>query len=176
MTIMVVGALLVLGALATGRTPAPGSPTFPPAGTTTGPAGAAAATTRSLISSTLGSAGFQIQDVQTTYRPAEAARLTAAPRVVVRAVIPDDPDHGRLVIYEFVTTAVATSAAEEQAAYVASGIGQIQFPPDTQFTIRVIGSTVVFYSWSEANSPDFERATAISTALQELGFGVVVPS
>jgi hypothetical protein len=95
---------------------------------------------------------------------------------VIRAIIPGDPDHGRIVIYEFLSTADATTAAQEQASYVASGVGRVQFTPDTQFTLRVDGSTVVFYSWAAANSPDPTRAAAVATALGTVGFKVDVPS
>jgi hypothetical protein len=94
---------------------------------------------------------------------------------VVRAIIPDDPTHGLIVIYEFLSTGDATSAGQEQAAYVASGVGRVQFTPDTQFTIRVVGSTVVFYDWAAANSPDAAKAKAVSTALETLGFSVPIP-
>lgn len=167
--------LVIVAAFVTGRAGAPGSPTFPPAGATTPPAGAAAASTRSDVAAALASANLQVQDVQAPYRPAESARLATAPRLVIRAVIPNDPDHGRIVIYEFLSTADATTAAQEQAAYLASGVGRVLFTPDTQFRLRVVGSTVVFYAWAPANSPDVARATAVATALESLGFGVPIP-
>ncbi len=173
--IVVVAILLALAALVAGPVAAPGSPTFPPIGATTRPAGAAAAVTRSSVVGVLSGQGLQAEDVLSPYRPAEAARLAAAPRIVLRAVIPSDPDHGRVVIYEFLSTAEATAAAQEQAGYVGSGVGQVQFQPDAQFVIRVVGSTVVFYAWSLANSPDVARAVAIGAALETLGFGAPVP-
>jgi hypothetical protein len=173
---LVVVALVIVAAIVAGRASGPGSPTFPPVGASTQPAGGAAAATRSDIAGALAAVGLQLEDVQAPYRPAESARMSTAPRLVVRAIIPDDPDHGRIVIYEFLSPGDATTAAQEEAAYVASGVGRVQFTPDSQFTLRVVGSTVVFYSWASANSPDVTRATAVSTALQTLGFGVAVPS
>ncbi|MEO8462056.1 MAG: hypothetical protein ABI555_02500 [Chloroflexota bacterium] len=174
-TIVAVVGLLIIGSLVVGRPSASGTPSYPPAGSTTSPAGAAAETTRGLVVSALAAAGLQAEDVLSPFRPAEAARLAASPRIVIRGVIPNDPDHGRVVIYELLTTGDAATAAREQAAYVGGGIGRIQFPPDARFTIRIVGTTVVFYVWSEGSSPDVERATAVSTALGTLGVGVDIP-
>jgi hypothetical protein len=174
--ILVVVVLLIIGAAFAGKVAAPGNQTFPPVGASTGPAGDAAQGTRASIAAALGAANLQVEDVQTAYRPAESPRLAAAARLVIRAVIPDDPDHGRIVIYEFPNSADATAAAQEQATYLASGVGRVQFPTDTQFTLRVVGATVVFYDWSAANSHDPTRAAVVSTALETLGFPVAVPS
>lgn len=171
----IVAVLVIVAAFIAGKAAAPGSPTFPPVGATTPPAGAAAAATRSDVAAALAAVGLQVEDEQAPFRPAESARLTMAPRLVIRAVIPTDPDHGRIVIYEFLSTADATAAAQEQAAYLASGVGRVQFTPDTQFTLRVVGPTVVFYAWAAANSPDQVRAKAVETALATLGFEVPVP-
>jgi hypothetical protein len=174
--IIVVVILVIAAAFVAGKAGAPGAPTFPPVGATTPPAGPAAAATRADIAAALAAENLQLEDRASPYRPAVSARLATARRLVVRAIIPSDPDHGRIVIYEFLSTGDATSAAQEQAAYLASGVGRVQFTPDTQFTLRVVGSTVVFYSWAAANSPDVAKASAVSTALQTLGFGVPVPS
>lgn len=171
----IVAVLVIVAAFVAGQAAAPGRPTFPPVGATTPPAGAAAAATRSQVAEALAGVGLQVEDEQSPFRPAESARLSTAPRIVVRAVIPNDPDHGRIVIYEFLSTADATTAAQEQATYLASGVGRVQFTPDTQFTLRVVGSTVVFYAWAAANSPDQARAKAVATALATLGFEVPVP-
>jgi hypothetical protein len=173
---VVVFVLLIAAAVLGGGGGSPGSPTFPPVGATTRPAGAAAASTQAAIAEALSGVNLQLEVFASPYRPAESASLSTAPRLVVRAVIPDDPNHGLIVIYEFLSTADATSAAQEQASYVASGVGRVQFTPDTQFTIRVVGSTVVFYDWATANSPDEAKAKAVSTALETLGFGVPVPA
>ena len=175
-TLASVVALLLIAALASGRVAAPGAPTFPPVGATTAPAGPAAASTRAALADALSAQGLQVEDVVTAYRPAEAPRVAVAPRLVVRVIVPSDPDHGRILIYEFRDTGDATVAAQEQAAYVSSGVGRVQFPPQTQFTLRVVGSTVVFHAFSTADVPDPERAAAIETALAGLGFEVPVPN
>ena len=176
LTVVIVAILLVVSGILASRVAAPGAPTFPPVGATTGPAGAAAQATRAGIVTALGAANLQVEDVLAPYRPAETPRLAAAARLIIRAVIPDDPDHGRIVIYEFLSTADATAAAEEQATYVAGGVGRVQFPTGTRFVLRVVGSTVVFYAWSGGSAPDPTRAEAIATALETQGFGVPVPS
>lgn len=175
-TLASVVALLLIVALASGRVAAPGAPTFPPVGATTAPAGPAAASTRTALADAFAAQGLQLEDVVTAYRPAEAPRVALAPRLVVRVIVPADPDHGRILIYEFRDAGAATVAAREQASYVSSGVGRVQFPPQTQFTLRVVGSTVLFYAFSTEDVPDPERATAIATALAGLGFEVPVPN
>lgn len=174
LTIVVMAAAIVLLALVAGKAAAPGSPTFPPVGATTRPAGAAAAATLSVVEAALATEGLQTEVAQRPYRPAEAARLAAAPRVVLRAILTQDPDHGRILIYEFLTPNDATVAATEQAAYVASGVGRVQFATDTQFILRVVGSTVVFYAWVPGSSPD-PATSQISLALGTIGLEVRIP-
>ncbi|MEW5992208.1 MAG: hypothetical protein AB1736_12800 [Chloroflexota bacterium] len=166
-------AVLVLAALVGGSTPLGGA-TFPPAGATTGVAGAAAAVTRSEVARALGVAGVQLEDATRAYRPAEAPGFAAAPRIVVRAILPDDPDHGLIVIYEFVDAGAASVAAQAQADYIASGVGRVQFPNDARFVIRTLGATALFYAWSPAAATD-PRAAAIATALETVGVGIPVP-
>lgn len=174
--ILVAVVLLVVATLAAGPVAAPGAPTFPPAGSTTGPAGASAATTRGVVAAALAAQGLQVADATSAYRPAEAARMAAAPRIVIRAVMAGDPDHGQLVIYEFRDPGTAASAAHDQAAYVSSGVGRVQFPLDTRFSLRVVGSNVVFYAWSPANALHPDQAAAVATALGTVGFDVPVPN
>jgi hypothetical protein len=166
-------ALVVIAALV-GGTPPPGAATFPPVGATTGSAGSAAAVTRGDVTRALAAQGLQAEDMSRPYRPAEAPAFATAPRIVIRAILPDDPDHGLIVIYEFADPATASAAAGDQAAYIASGVGRVQFPTDSRFVIRVVGSTAVFFTWSPAGSPD-ARTASIATALEGLGLGVTVP-
>lgn len=173
--VVVVGFLAVV-ALVGGPGAPPGSPTFPPEGATTAPAGAASAATRASLASALAAQGLQIDDVLAPFRPAEAPRLAAAPRIVVRGILSKDPDHGRVVIYEFPDSPTATTAAREQASYLKTGVALVQFPPQTRFLLRVVGSTVVFYAWSATNSPDPAGVDAVATAVASIGFDVPVPN
>lgn len=109
------------------------------------------------------------------HRPAEGAAFAAAPRAVFQVVLPEDPVHGFVSIYQFADDAAAATAGREQAAYVASGPGRVQFQPDTRFVLRQLGSTVVFFTWSPANSPD-PRTADIQKALETVGVGIPVPS
>ncbi len=166
---------MVVAALIGGGPTMPGSPTFPPVGVTAGPAGGSAAATRTDVARALAARGLQSEDATRPYRPAEAPRFATAGRTILRAILPEDPDHGLIVIYEFAGPAVAAAAAAEQATYVASGIGLVQFPPDSRFIIRVVGSTAVFFAWSPANSPD-ARTESIPAALESIGTGVPIPN
>ncbi len=177
LAIAVVGVLglAVVAALASGSARPPGAPTFPPVGATAMPPGNSAAATRTDVVRALAAQGLLSEDGTRPYRPAEAPRLATAGRSILRAILPEDPDHGLIVIYEFSSPAIATAAAREQAAYVASGVGRVQFPPYTRFIIRVVGATAVFFSWSPANSPD-ARTESIPAALESIGTGMPIPN
>lgn len=177
LAIAVIAVLLLVAVLALigGAATPPGSPTFPPAGATAGPAGSSAAATRSQVARALAAQGLQSEDPIQPYRPAEGPRFATAGRVVLRAILPDDPGHGYVVIYEFDSPAAALAAAQEQAAYVTSGVGLVQFAPDSRFVLRVVGPTAVFFTWSPANSPD-ARVETIPAALETIGSGVPIPN
>jgi hypothetical protein len=132
------------------------------------------AATRAALQQALGARQLQVTEPQVAFRPPESPRLAAAARSVVQVVLPNDPAHGFISIYEFADDAAATDAGREQAAYVASGPGRVQFPSDTQFVIRQLGPTIVFFTWS-SNSPD-PATPKIRDALEAVGVGIPVPS
>ena len=166
-------ALMAVAALAatacTGTTRA----TFPPLGSTPQPVGDATAATAALVIQALAGVGLQGVDANRQYRPPEGAVMAAAPRSVVQATLPDDPAHGFIVIYALASEAAAQSAAEDQAAYIASGPGRVQFTTDAHFVLRVHGSTVVFFWWSPGAALD-SRTGDIETALLTVGTEVPV--
>jgi len=129
---------------------------------------------RSQLSSTLASAGFSLVPPSSAVRPGESPVLAGAPRTVGQVQLPGDPDHGFIVLYEFPDPAGAYAAAQQQAAYIGSGEGRIQFVPDSKFTLRQNGSCVLFYSWSPSASTD-PRSPAIETALQTYGVAITIP-
>lgn len=135
----------------------------------------AVALTRGDLERALGARGIALRDVQTPFRPPEAAGLSVAPRAVYQAVLPQDPDGGFLVVYELADPDHAQVAAREQAAYLATGYGRVQSSLDAVDVIRVVGSTVVLYTWVPGASPD-PKAPEIQAALETLGLGVDVPS
>lgn len=134
----------------------------------------AVAQTRAAIVQALGEVGLILDQPQIPHRPAEAALVAGAPRTVFQAVLPDDPGHGFIVVYELPSVPEAAAAAEQQAVFVASGPGRVQFPPDAQFVIRRLGTTVVFHAYSRENSTD-RRAADVVVALQRLGDEVPIP-
>jgi hypothetical protein len=150
--------------------------TFPPQ--SFGPSGAtttgAVLETRAAIANALGAKSLQLGDPKVPFRPPEAPRFAAAPRAVYQVVLPNDPAHGFISVYEFPDAAAAATAAAEQANYVGSGVGRVQFPPDSRFVIRQVGTTVVFYSWSPDNSSD-ARTPDIQTALESIGTAIPIP-
>jgi hypothetical protein len=147
--------------------------TYPPLGSTPAPAGDATATTSQAVIGALGAAGLQASVAARPYRPPEGALLAAAPRTVLQAALPDDPGHGFIVIYALPSGPEALAAADDQAAYIASGVGRVNFSPDAHFVLRVVGSTVVFSWWSPGAALD-PRAQSIEDALATVGDAVPV--
>jgi hypothetical protein len=137
-------------------------------------AGAAAAQTRGLIAQALQSVNVQFGAATRPYRPAESARLRAAPRAAFQVVLPDQPDAGYIVVYEFPDSAAAVDAGNEEAGYLGTGNGKVQFPFGTQHVIRQVGTTLILYSWLPAASTD-PTAGKVADALNTLGTAFSVP-
>lgn len=129
---------------------------------------------RNQLTTTLAAVGLPLTQPQSAVRPGESPLLTAAPRTVGQVILPGDPDHGFIVLYEFPDPASAYAAAQQQASYLGSGEGRIQFLPDSQFTLRQNGSCVLFFSWAPSVSTD-PRSPDIATALQAFGVGIAIP-
>ena len=147
--------------------------TFPPLGSTPRPVGDSTAATSRQIIGALAAVGLQGVDAIRQYRPPEGSILAAAPRSVLQGTLPDDPAHGFIVIYALASDAAAEAAAEDQAAYVASGPGRVQFTPDAHFVLRVASSTVIFFWWSPGAALD-QRTKDIEAALANVGTEVPV--
>jgi hypothetical protein len=140
-----------------------------------GSGGDPASATRGLVIAALGGVGLQAVEATKPYRPSEAAVLAGAPRSIVQVKLPDDPDHGFVVIYALGSAVSAEKAAVAQAAYVAGGPGGIQFPPGSHFVIRLVDTTVIFFTWSPGTSPD-SRTHLIEDALNTVGLPVAAPA
>jgi len=134
----------------------------------------AVAQTRTAIAAALAPFSLQLKDADRPFRPAESARLAAAPRAVYQVVLPDDLDGGQIVVYEFRDAAAAVDAGNELAGYLGTGAGRIQFPLDAQHSIRQVGTTLIFYTWAPSTSPDPGSKT-IADALTTLGVGFAAP-
>lgn len=135
----------------------------------------AVAQTRALIASALAPFRLQLQDAQQPFRPAESRRLMNAPRGVYQVVLPQDPNGGYIVVYEFRDAGEAVNAGNEFAGFVGSGgPGKVAFPNDVQHTIRQVGTTLIIYSF--APSVDTDPGSAqIADALKTLGIGFAPP-
>ncbi|HLX33896.1 MAG TPA: hypothetical protein VKR30_01490 [Candidatus Limnocylindrales bacterium] len=166
--VAIVGAMIVSAGCV-----AQGGATFPPAGTTPAPAGGATAGAQAQVQSVLAVEGIQLQDAKSPYRPPEGAIFASTARTVVQAVLPQDPDHGYIVLYAFGTPQEALAGAQDEASYIASGPGKVQFVPGTQFTLRVLGNIAIFFPWSP-DSPDPSMAS-VSLALSQVGDEVPIP-
>ena len=131
--------------------------------------------TRLQVEGALRAAGHFLGRPTTPYRPPESQALASAPRVVYQVLMAEDPARGYVVIYEFPDAARAALAGREMASYIASGPGRIQFPLDSQFVLRQLGTTLIFYPWSrEASAGD--EVEEIAVVLQTVGQGITVPS
>ena len=140
-----------------------------------GTGGDPASATKALVLGALGGVGLQAVDATKPYRPAETPSLIGAPRSVIQVQLPDDPEHGYIVIYSLGSAVTAEKVAFDQAAFVASPAGRIQFPPGSHFAIRIVDTTVIFFTWSPSASPD-ARTHLIEDAVDTLGVAVPVGS
>jgi hypothetical protein len=166
---VVLGALFGLSVVAcAGPTAAPTTTYPPPSAATNLDVTAAVGQTRAEIAAALAKHQLQLQDSQVPYRPAEGPILANAPRAVYQAVLPADPTHGYIVVYELRDTARAAEAAAEQQRYLVTGPAKVQTPPGTLHVIRGVGTTVIVYDWLPGASAD-PSAPAIQTALETIG-------
>ena len=176
MRLRVAAAVLMAASLVTGcRLPSGDQATFPPVGSTPAPAGASTADARARVEAALSVEGLQVIDAVAAYRPPEGAIFAAAPRTILQVVLADDPTHGYIVLYSLATPAAALAAAQDQAAYIASGPGHVLFVPGSQFSLRVLGNVAIFFTWSPDNSPD-AHTPSIPLALSQVGVEVAIPS
>jgi hypothetical protein len=148
--------------------------TPPPSPTAARSLAPAVETVRAQVAAALAPVGFRLVDPTDPYRPGEAPSLAAAPRVVVQAVMAAAPQRGYIVLYQLPDPGAAVAAAKEDAAYIASGVGRVQFANDARFVIRQVGQVVVFYTWSPGSSPAPNDEQALATALDTLGQGFTV--
>jgi len=118
--------------------------------------------------------GLVLESTLTAIRPAEPPSFAGVARWPFHAVLPVDPAGGYFVIYEFPDLALAADGGRDLAAYITSGPGRVQFPPDVRFVLRQVGSTLVFYPWSPASSPD-PKTPDVAAALASVGSEVPIP-
>ncbi len=130
--------------------------------------------TRAAVAAALAARNLQLSDAARDYRTAEPPRIAAAPRRVYQATLPDDPEGGFIVVYEFRDAAAAVDAGNALAGYLGTGAGRIQYPGDSRYSIRQVGTTLVFYTWAPSTSPDPASPT-IAEALDTLGIGFAPP-
>ena len=138
---------------------------------TMGVTGPQAEVTRAQVVAALGAASIQSRDPQTPFRPGESPTLVNVPRRLVQAVLPNEPDGGYIVIYELPSSSEAQTVGRDFLRYLGSGTGQVQYPRDTQFVLRQLGPTLVFYNWSPEASTD-AGAGDVATALGTVGTAV----
>jgi hypothetical protein len=173
---LLAGATLVAGACSGSA----GQPSAipPPPGASLGPArsaGPAVAQTRVELVRALGTRNLVLQDSQAPFRPPEDATFTVTPRALYQVILPDAPTEGFIVVDDFADPGSAADAAKAQAAYLASGPVKVQSPLGARHVLRLVGSTVVLYSWVPSGVDD-PRQPDIEPALELVGTGVPVPS
>ncbi len=148
-------------------------PSVGPSATVTG----ATAQTRGEIATALAAvpSGIQFGDATRPYRPPESGRLRDSARAVYQVVLPDQPDSGFIVVYEFVDAAAAIDAGNEEAGFLGTGPARVAFPRDAQHVLRELGPTLILFTWS----PSDPAATAegeVAAALGRIGIGFTVPN
>lgn len=149
-----------------------------PAVATGGPSrtvGPVVAQTRADLVRALGGRNLVLQDSSAQFRPPEDATFTTTPRALYQVILPQAPDEGFIVVYEFADPRTAAEAATAQAAYLATGPARVQSAFGARHIIRLVGTTVVMYSWVPEGARD-PMQPDIQSALETLGTGVPVPS
>jgi hypothetical protein len=132
------------------------------------PTTTAADRTHTQVVRALQAGGLQVQDPLSQYRPGESPSLAVAPRRLVQALLPDDPQNGYVVIYEFPSATAAEAAGQEMLEFVSKGPGTLSYPRDSQFLVQRVGPTLVFFTWSPDVSPT-GGAASVATALASVG-------
>ena len=140
-----------------------------------GTVGPAVGQTRNELVRALGEHNLVLQDSEAPFRPPEDAVFTTTPRRLYQVILPDALSEGFIVVYEFPDPATAAEAAAAQAAYLASGPARVQSAFGARHVMRLVGSTVVLYSWVPEGVED-ERQLEIQPALETLGEGVPIPA
>ena len=77
-------------------------------------------------------------------------------------------------MYDLEDAGRAAAAAEDQAAYLASGPGRVQYPDATTHILRRLDSTVIFYSWAPEAATD-PAAPDVAAAIETVGQAVTIP-
>jgi hypothetical protein len=147
------------------------APSIGPAATVTG----ATAQTHGAIVAALSGVPVQLGDATRPYRPPESSRLRDAARAVYQVVLPDQPDAGFIVVYEFLDAAAAVDAGNEEAGYLGTGPARVQFPREARHVLRELGPTVILYTWFPSASTD-AAAGQVADALSTVGIGFTVPN
>lgn len=140
-----------------------------------GTVGPAVVQTRGELVRALGQRNLVLQDSQAAFRPPEDRRFTETPRALYQVILPDAPTQGFIVVYDFADPTDASGAAAEQARYLATGPARVQSAFGTRHVMRLVGSTVVLYSWVPDGVED-PRQPDIQVALETIGVGVPIPS
>jgi hypothetical protein len=172
---LVVPALAVVACAPTGAAPPAVQPSAVASVSPSSNVGPAVAQTRAELVRVLGSRNLVLQDSSAAFRPPEDPQFTTTPRALYQVILPDAPSEGFIVVYEFGDPSAATEAATAQAAYLATGPAKVQSPFGARHILRLVGSTVVMYSWVPGGVED-PRQPDIQAALETLGTGVPVPS
>ena len=110
------------------------------------------------------------------YRPPESARLRDAPRAVYQVVLPDQPDAGFIVVYEFPDAAAAVDAGNEEAGYLGTGPARVKFPRDAPARPPPARPDARPLHVVAVRRPTDRTAASVAAALGTLGIGFTVPN
>ena len=132
------------------------------------------AATQVQLDGALRARGLVLAPTDLTVRPGEPPSFSAVPRTAFRAILPEDPEGGLIVVYELPDPGAAATAGTELAAYITSGPGRVEYPSDVRFVLRQAGSTLVFFPWSPGSSPD-PRTPDVAAAVATVGTEVPIP-
>ncbi len=170
--LLAVVAVVVAGCWGSGLQP----PVVPTGATPSPSTSAAMETARIQLEGALRAGGISLVPATDPYRPPESAALATAARIVLTATLPGDPDQGRIVVYDLGDPQSAYVAAREMAAYLATGPGRVQLPPDARVALRLLGETVILTVWSPVRASDPTAGERMLTILAGVGESVPIPA
>jgi hypothetical protein len=176
--LLAIAASLILAACGIGANNSPASlPPAPSVGPGTAVSGAVTQTRGEIATAlaSISSVAIQFADASRPYRPPESTRLRDAPRAVYQVFVPDRPDAGFIVVYEFPDTGAAVDAGNEEAGFLGTGPARVNFPRDEQHVLRQLGPTLILYSWSPSDTSD-RTPGVVAAVLATLGIGFSVPN
>lgn len=131
--------------------------------------------TAGLVEAALKLGGVGLIRPQSPAAPPESPELQGHLGASYEAIVAGQPTGGAIAIYELPDPSAAYAAGLAQATWLGSGPGAVQFVPGTKHLVRLVGNTLVTYSWSPPTEGD-PAEQQVAELLLTVGREIPVPS